>query len=136
MTSVRSAGQSPVRWAKLAVVSPGIIVVTLNWSALATAFPLTGTEFKARVAELPHLAIHRLLRAHAHPRRDARPPCGDQHDDDIVLGLLVQGRPELIAGRSRLGSRLLGEYGAKFSSRPHIRTHRGQATYGNGLTRK
>jgi hypothetical protein len=47
MTFVRSAGQSPVRWAKLGAVSPGIIVVTLNWSALGAAFPLTGTEVKA-----------------------------------------------------------------------------------------
>jgi hypothetical protein len=31
----------------LAVVSPGITVATLNWSALATTLPLTGTEFKA-----------------------------------------------------------------------------------------
>ena len=47
MTFVRSAGHSPVRRAMPAVVSPGITVVTLNWSALATAFPLTGAEFKA-----------------------------------------------------------------------------------------
>jgi hypothetical protein len=51
------------------VVSLGIIAVTLNWFDLATAFPLVGTEFTAGLGSLsyPHRAVHRRLRAHAHP---------------------------------------------------------------------
>jgi hypothetical protein len=44
MTSVRSPGRSPVRWAILAVFSLGIIAATLNRFDLATAFPRIGTK--------------------------------------------------------------------------------------------
>ena len=43
MTSVQGTGQGPVRWGMLAVVSLGIMALTLNWVDVATAFPLIGT---------------------------------------------------------------------------------------------
>ena len=46
MTSVHGAGQGPVRWGMLTVISLGIIALTLNWFDVAAAFPLIGAEFK------------------------------------------------------------------------------------------
>jgi|CZKW01.1.fsa_nt_gi hypothetical protein len=39
-----------------------------------------GVQGRAGVAELPHLALHRRLRAHPHSRRHARH--GDRHEED------------------------------------------------------
>ncbi len=66
----------------LAVISLGIVALTLNWFDVATAFPLIGARVQGgpRVAELPHLALHRRLRALPHPRRHARHR--DRHEED------------------------------------------------------
>jgi hypothetical protein len=46
MTSARGAEGSSYRWPMLAVLSLGIVALTLNWFDVATAFPLIGAEFK------------------------------------------------------------------------------------------
>jgi hypothetical protein len=45
MTSV-GAHEGAARWLMLAMVSLGIVALTLNWFDVATAFPLIGAEFK------------------------------------------------------------------------------------------
>lgn len=113
----------------LAVVSQGIIAVA-NWFDLATAFPPIGTEFKAGLGSLSYLiSLHIVGYGLTHiPGGMLAAAIGMTRT--LMLGLLVQGRPALLAGRSRLGSRLLGEYG-RSSAVSHISA--GQATYGSCL---
>ena len=75
----------------LTVVSPGIIVVTLNWLDLATAFPLVGTRFKAGLGSLSYLISlyiigHRLTQT---PGEMLTAAIGRART--LVLGLPVQG---------------------------------------------
>ena len=55
MTAVHGAGPALVRWRMLAVVSLGIIALTLNWFDVATAFPLIGAQFKVGLGPLSFL---------------------------------------------------------------------------------
>ena len=50
-----TAGHGPVRWGMLAVISLGIIALTLNWFDVATAFPLIGAQFKVGLGPLSYL---------------------------------------------------------------------------------
>ena len=52
MTSARGVEGSSYRWPMLAVVSLGIVALTLNWFDVATAFPLIGAEFKVGLGSL------------------------------------------------------------------------------------
>ena len=52
MTSARGIEGSSYRWPMLAVVSLGIVALTLNWFDVATAFPLIGAEFKVGLGSL------------------------------------------------------------------------------------
>jgi len=79
MTSARGVEGASSRWPMLAVVSLGIVALTLNWFDVATAFPLIGAEFKGRprVARSPlsrstSLATgSRTSQAASSPRRSA-----------------------------------------------------------------
>ena len=55
MASVQGPVHGPVRWGMLAVISLGIIALTLNWFAVATAFPLIGAQFKVGLGPLSFL---------------------------------------------------------------------------------
>lgn len=44
-----------VRWRMLAIVGLGVIVLTLNWFDVATAFPLIGAEFHVGLGSLSYL---------------------------------------------------------------------------------
>jgi ACS family D-galactonate transporter-like MFS transporter len=55
MTSGRAVKECPVRWLMLGIISLGIMALTLNWFAVATAFPLIGAEFKVGLGSLSYL---------------------------------------------------------------------------------
>src|SRR6202167_3958652 len=52
MTSGQGAEAGPRRWGMLAVISLGIVALTLNWFDVATAFPLIGREFHVGLGPL------------------------------------------------------------------------------------
>src|ERR1700723_1122121 len=55
MAAVHGVEQGSARWGMLAVVSLGIIALTLNWFDVATAFPLIGAQFKVGLGPLSFL---------------------------------------------------------------------------------
>ena len=69
----------------LTVVSPGIIVVTLNWLDPATAFPLVGTRFKAGLGSLSYL-ISLYIIGHRNPPLADKPV--DVCVEELSLGHL------------------------------------------------
>jgi len=67
MNSVRSAGQSPAR---RAISCSARASSRSRWTGSTSPRPPArrhGVQGRARVAELPRLAVRRRLRAHAHP---------------------------------------------------------------------
>src|ERR1035438_6334665 len=52
LPSARGAEATSNRWPMLAVVSLGIVALTLNWFDVATAFPPIGAEFKVGLGSL------------------------------------------------------------------------------------
>jgi MFS family permease len=55
VTSANGVDEGPLRWGMLAVVSLGVIALTLNWFDVATAFPLIGPEFHVGLGSLSFL---------------------------------------------------------------------------------
>ena len=53
--TVHAPVDGPVRWGMLAVISLGIIALTLNWFDVATAFPLIGAQFGVGLGPLSFL---------------------------------------------------------------------------------
>jgi MFS family permease len=52
MISRPGIDEGPGRWGMLAIISLGILALTLNWFDVATAFPLIGAEFKVGLGSL------------------------------------------------------------------------------------
>lgn len=100
MTTVHSAGQSPGRWGMLAVISLGIIALTLNWFDVAAAFPLIGAEFKVGLGPLSYLiSLYIVGYGLTHiPGGMLATAIGMKKT--LVLGLLVQGLAGIMSGLS------------------------------------
>jgi MFS transporter, ACS family, D-galactonate transporter len=100
MTSVHGAGDGPVRWGMLAVISLGIIALTLNWFDVATAFPLIGAQFKVGLGSLSFLiSLYIVGYGLTHiPGGMLATRIGMKRT--LVLGLLVQGLAGIMSGLS------------------------------------
>jgi ACS family D-galactonate transporter-like MFS transporter len=96
MTSV----QGPDRWRMLAVVSLGIIALTLNWFDVATAFPLIGAQFKVGLGPLSYLiSLYIIGYGLTHiPGGMLATAIGMKKT--LVLGLLVQALAGIMSGLS------------------------------------
>src|ERR1700685_211328 len=97
MTSVNSAGPGHVRWGMLAVISLGIMALTLNWFDVATAFPLIGAQFKLGLGSLSFLiSLYIVGYGLAHiPGGMLATAIGMKKT--LVAGLLVQGLAGIIS---------------------------------------
>jgi ACS family D-galactonate transporter-like MFS transporter len=100
MTSVHGAGQGPVRWGMLTVISLGIIALTLNWFDVAAAFPLIGAEFKVGLGPLSYLiSLYIVGYGLSHiPGGMLATAIGMKKT--LVLGLGVQGLAGIMSGLS------------------------------------
>jgi MFS transporter, ACS family, D-galactonate transporter len=100
MTSAQVAGQGTVRWGMLAVISAGIVALTLNWFDVATAFPLIGAQFKVGLGSLSYLiSLYIVGYGLAHiPGGMLATAIGMKKT--LVLGLLVQGLAGIMSGLS------------------------------------
>ena len=102
MTAMAGAPEGHTRWGMLAIISLGVIALTLNWFDVATAFPLIGAavQGRARIAELPDLVVHRRVRAAHIPGGMLATAIGMKKT--LVLGLVVQGLAGIMSGLSQL----------------------------------
>ena len=100
MASVQGPVHGPVRWGMLAVISLGIIALTLNWFAVATAFPLIGAQFKVGLGPLSFLiSLYIVGYGLTHiPGGMLATAIGMKKT--LVLGLLVQGLAGIMSGLS------------------------------------
>src|ERR1700722_12193670 len=100
MGSVRGAEQGSARWGMLAVISLGIIALTLNWFDVATAFPFIGAEFKVGLGPLSYLiSLYIVGYGLTHiPGGMLATAIGMKKT--LVLGLLVQGVAGIMSGLS------------------------------------
>lgn len=100
MTSARGVEGSSYRWPMLAVVSLGIVALTLNWFDVATAFPLIGAEFKVGLGSLSLLiSLYIVGYGLTHiPGGVLATKIGMKRT--LVLGLLVQGAAGVMSGLS------------------------------------
>jgi len=100
MTSARGVEGSSYRWPMLAVVSLGIVALTLNWFDVATAFPLIGAEFKVGLGSLSLLiSLYIVGYGLTHiPGGMLATKIGMKRT--LVLGLLVQGAAGVMSGLS------------------------------------
>ena len=88
------------RWGMLAVVSLGIVALTLNWFDVATAFPLVGKEFHVGLGSLSFLiSLYIVGYGLSHiPGGMLATRIGMKRV--LVLGLLVQGLAGVMSGLS------------------------------------
>jgi MFS transporter, ACS family, D-galactonate transporter len=100
MSSGRAVKEDPVRWLMLAIISLGIMALTLNWFAVATAFPLIGAEFNVGLGSLSYLiSLFIVGYGLAHlPSGVLATALGIRKT--LVLGLLVQGVAGVMSGLS------------------------------------
>ena len=100
MTSASGAGQAPARWGMLAVVSLGILALTLNWFDVATAFPLIGAQFRVGLGALGLLiSLYIIGYGLTHiPGGMLAARIGMKKT--LVLGLTVQGLAGIMSGLS------------------------------------
>ena len=100
MTSAHGVEGSSYRWPMLAVVSLGIVALTLNWFDVATAFPLIGAEFKVGLGSLSLLiSLYIVGYGLTHiPGGVLATKIGMKRA--LVLGLLVQGAAGVMSGLS------------------------------------
>src|SRR5580658_9499609 len=100
MTSARGIEEGSFRWPMLAVLSLGIVALTLNWFDVATAFPLIGAEFRVGLGPLSLLiSLYIIGYGLTHiPGGVLATKIGMKRT--IVLGLLVQGAAGVMSGLS------------------------------------
>ena len=93
--------EGPVRWRMLAVISLGVMALTLNWFDVATAFPLIGAEFHVGLGPLSLLiSLYIVGYGLSHvPGGMLATRFGMQRT--IVLGLAVQGVAGVMSGLAR-----------------------------------
>src|SRR5580658_6823005 len=99
-TSARGVEGSSYRWPMLAVVSLGIVALTLNWFDVATAFPLIGAQFNVGIGSLSYLiSLYIVGYGLSHiPGGMLATAVGMKKT--LVLGLLVQGLAGIMSGLS------------------------------------
>ena len=90
----------PVRWGMLAVISLGIIALTLNWFDVATAFPLIGAQFGVGLGPLSFLiSLYIVGYGLSHiPGGMLATRIGMKKT--LMIGLLVQGLAGVMSGLS------------------------------------
>ena len=100
MASGARAEQGPARWGMLAVISLGVVALTLNWFDVATAFPLIGSEFHVGLGSLSFLiSLYIVGYGLSHvPGGMLAARIGMKKT--LVLGLLVQGLAGIMSGLS------------------------------------
>src|ERR1700728_5306419 len=100
MTTTQGVGEGSERWGMLAVVSLGIVALTLNWFDVATAFPLIGAEFKVGLGSLSLLiSLYIVGYGLTHiPGGMLATAIGMKKT--LVAGLLVQGLAGIMSGLS------------------------------------
>src|SRR6202451_623254 len=98
--SIGGPDQGLRRWGMLAVVSLGIVALTLNWFDIATAFPLVGKEFHVGLGSLSFLiSLYIVGYGLSHiPSGMLATRIGMKRV--LVLGLLVQGLAGIMSGLS------------------------------------
>jgi len=98
--AVHDAAPGPGRWGILAVISLGIIALTLNWFDVATAFPLIGAQFKVGLGSLSFLiSLYIVGYGLTHiPGGVLATAIGMKKT--LVAGLLVQGLAGIMSGLS------------------------------------
>ena len=104
MTSSHGIDEGPRRWGMLAVISLGVMALTLNWFDVATAFPLIGADFHVGLGPLSLLiSLYIVGYGVSHiPGGMLSTRIGMKRT--IVLGLAVQGS----SGCSRLNKSSIG----------------------------
>jgi MFS transporter, ACS family, D-galactonate transporter len=100
MTSVHGAAHSPVRWGMLAVISLGIIALTLNWFDVATAFPLIGAQFKVGLGSLSFLVSLYIVGYGLTHIPGGMLATAIGMKKTLAAGLLVQGLAGIMSGLS------------------------------------
>ena len=100
MTSPNGVDEGPLRWGMLAVISLGVMALTLNWFDVATAFPLIGAEFHVGLGPLSLLiSLYIVGYGLSHiPGGMLSTRIGMKRT--IVLGLGVQGVAGVMSGLS------------------------------------
>ena len=100
MTSVDGAAPARARWGMLALISLGIVALTLNWFDVATAFPLIGAQFKVGLGSLSFLiSLYIVGYGLTHiPGGMLATSVGMKKT--LVAGLLVQGLAGVMSGLS------------------------------------
>src|SRR6202046_4643933 len=100
MGSVRGAEQGSARWGMLAIISLGIIALTLNWFDVATAFPFIGAEFKVGLGSLSFLISLFIVGYGLSHIPSGMLATAIGMKKTLVLGLLVQGLAGIMSGLS------------------------------------
>lgn len=100
ITSGDLADEGSLRWGMLAVISLGVMALTLNWFDVATAFPLIGAEFHVGLGSLSLLiSLYIVGYGLSHiPGGMLSTRIGMKRT--IVLGLAVQGLAGIMSGLS------------------------------------
>jgi MFS transporter, ACS family, D-galactonate transporter len=100
VTVARIAQGDSTRWGMLAVVSLGVVALTLNWFDIATAFPVIGMEFNVGLGSLSFLiSLFIVGYGLTHlPAGTLAKAIGMKKV--LVLGLLVQGLAGIMSGLS------------------------------------
>ena len=100
MTSPHGIDEGPRRWGMLAVISLGVMALTLNWFDVATAFPLIRAEFHVGLGSLSLLiSLYIVGYGVSHiPGGMLSTRIGMKRT--IVLGLAVQGVAGVMSGLS------------------------------------
>jgi ACS family D-galactonate transporter-like MFS transporter len=100
VTSIAGTPEGRTRWGMLAIISLGVIALTLNWFDIATAFPLIGAQFKVGLGSLSFLiSLFIVGYGLTHlPAGILATAIGMKKT--LVLGLLVQGLAGIMSGLS------------------------------------
>jgi MFS transporter, ACS family, D-galactonate transporter len=101
VTAMAGTPEGRTRWGMLAIISLGVIALTLNWFDVATAFPLIGAQFKLGLGSLSFLiSLFIVGYGLTHlPAGILATAIGMKKT--LVLGLLVQGLAGIMSGLSR-----------------------------------
>jgi ACS family D-galactonate transporter-like MFS transporter len=101
VTAMAGTPEGRTRWGMLAIISLGVIALTLNWFDVATAFPLIGAQFKVGLGSLSFLiSLFIVGYGLTHlPAGILATAIGMKKT--LVLGLLVQGLAGIMSGLSR-----------------------------------
>jgi ACS family D-galactonate transporter-like MFS transporter len=100
VTFAHGVEDGPVRWGMLALISLGIMALTLNWFDVATAFPLIGADFHVGLGSLSFLiSLYIVGYGLSHiPGGMLAARIGMKRT--LVLGLAIQGLAGIMSGLS------------------------------------